>query len=192
MFIINEQDERIGDLINDWDKLLESIEDFSVWGEGEFNQELFKDVLYRTWKLFVKRLNFDAEYSNYSLPIGMAYILGRMMEYSDQIQVTERADGGNIEFSAGIVKSLASSIMNREYFPKEKPILERRAYVDDMYVLLSYNCKTGVLTVTNGIEEGAPPAYSYNEDESFLEMNRKPFDQTLKVTNLSGWWNEIE
>ena len=189
MFVIDERDEIIGGLIDDWDELLVSIEDFAVWGEGDFNQELFKDVLFRTWKLFNKRIDFDAEYNNYSLPIGMAYILGRMMEYSDQIQVTGRADGGNIEFSAGIVKGLADSIMNREYFPREKPIIEQHASIDGMFALLSYNCETGVLTVTNGLEEDAPQSFAYDKDSNLKEIKRKPFDKTLEITDLSGWWN---
>ena len=93
MFVLD-NDERIAELQQAWDELVAIAEAFAC-DEGELDQELFRDVLLKTWKLFSERIDFDAKYSEYCLPIGMAYVFGQMMEYSDKKQVTEREDDVN-------------------------------------------------------------------------------------------------
>ena len=168
MFVLD-NDERIAELQQAWDELVAIAETFAL-DEGELDQELFRDVLLKTWKLFSERIDFDAKYSEYSLPIGMAFIFGRMMEYSDKTQVTVRQDDGDIELSARIVRRLASSIMNRELFPRDEPVIECRMKIDGIVMKLAYNCETGVLRVSE------------------LTKN-KPNDKVLEINDISRWWN---
>lgn len=168
MFILD-NDERIAELQQAWDELVGIAEAF-VCDEGDLDQELFRDVLLKTWKLFSERIDFDAKYSEYCLPIGMAYIYGRMMEYSNKTQVTGREDDGDIELSARIVKRLVSSIMNRELFPRDEPVINKRMKIDGILVGLAYNCETGVLRVSE------------------LTKN-KPSGKVLEITDISRWWD---
>ena len=169
MFVLD-NDERIAELQQAWDELVAIAETFAL-DEGELDQELFRDVLLKTWKLFSERIDFDAKYSEYCLPIGMAYVFGRMLEYSDKKQVTEREDDGDIELSARIVKKLASSIMNRDLFPRNEPVIDFRIKSDGIAMRLAYNCETGVLRVAE------------------LTKN-KPNDKVLETNDISRWWND--
>lgn len=168
MFILD-NDKRIAELQRAWDELVGIAEEFA-YDEGELDQELFRDVLLKTWKLFSERIDFDAKYSEYCLPIGMAYIFARMMEYSNKTQVTGREDDGDIELSAIIVKRLASSIMNRDLFPRDEPVIDKRIKIDGIVVELAYNCETGVLRVSE------------------LTKN-KPSGKVLEITDISHWWD---
>ena len=168
MFVLD-NDERIAELQQAWDELVAIAEAFAL-DEGELDQELFRDVLLKTWKLFSERIDFDAKYSEYSLPIGMSYIFGRMLEYSDKTQVTEREDDGDIELSARIVKKLASSIMNRDMFPRDEPVIECRMKIDGTIIRLVYNCETGVLRVSE-------------------KSKNKPNDKVLEINDISRWWD---
>ena len=168
MFVLD-NDERIAELQQAWDELVGIAEAF-VCDEGDLDQELFRDVLLKTWKLFSERIDFDAKYSEYCLPIGMAYIYGRMMEYSDKTQVTDREDGGDIDLSARIVKKLTSSIMNREFFPRDEPVIECRMKIDGIVVRLAYNCETGVIRVTE-------------------KTKNIPNDKVLEINDISRWWD---
>ena len=168
MFVLD-NDERIAELQQAWDELVAIAETFAL-DEGELDQELFRDVLLKTWKLFSERIDFDAKYSEYCLPIGMAYVFGRMMEYSDKKQVTEREDDGDIELSARIVKKLVSSIMNRDMFPRDEPVIECRMKIDGTIIRLVYNCETGVLRVSE-------------------KSKNKPNDKVLEINDISRWWD---
>ena len=168
MFVLD-NDERIAELQQAWDELVDIAEAFAC-DEGELDQELFRDVLLKTWKLFSERIDFDAEYSEYCLPIGMAYIYGRMMEYSGKTQVTDREDGGDIELSARIVKKFTSSIMDRKTFPRDEPVIECRMKIDGIVVGLAYNCETGVLRVTE-------------------KTKNKTNDKKLEINDISRWWD---
>ena len=168
MFVLD-NDERIAELQRAWDELVGIAEEFA-YDEGELDQELFRDVLLKTWKLFSERIDFDAKYSEYCLPIGMAYIFARMMEYSNKTQVTGREDDGDIELSARIVKKLASSIMNRELFPRDEPVIECRMKIDGIVMGLAYNCETGVLRVTE-------------------KTKNKTNDKVLEINDISRWWD---
>ena len=168
MFVLD-NDERIAELQQAWDELVAIAEAFAC-DEGELDQELFRDVLLKTWKLFSERIDFDAKYSEYCLPIGMAYVFGRMMEYSDKKQVTEREDDGDIELSARIVKKLVSSIMNRDMFPRDEPVIECRMKIDGTIIRLVYNCETGVLRVSE-------------------KSKNKPNDKVLEINDISRWWD---
>lgn len=174
MFVVVEHDEKLSELVGLWDELVFGTEEFAVWGEGDFDQELFKEALYKTWKLFSERIDFEAPNSGYSLSIGMAYILGRMMEYSDKQQIASRADEGDIELSARIVNKLANSIVNRERFPRNEPIVKTKIKFDNgIIVSIEYNIETGVLKVSNGLKKDAP----------------QKFDKTLETTDISRWWD---
>ena len=168
MFVLD-NDERIAELQQAWDELVAIAETFAL-DEGELDQELFRDVLLKTWQLFSERIDFDAKYSEYCLPIGMAYVFGRMLEYSDKKQVTEREDDGDIELSARIVKKLASSIMNRDMFPRDEPVIECRMKIDGTIIRLVYNCETGVLRVSE-------------------KTKNKPNDKVLEINDISRWWD---
>ena len=168
MFILD-NDKRIAELQRAWDELVGIAEEFA-YDEGELDQELFRDVLLKTWKLFSERIDFDAKYSEYCLPIGMAYIFARMMEYSNKTQVTGREDDGDIELSAIIVKRLASSIMNRDMFPRDEPVIECRMKIDGTIIRLVYNCETGVLRVSE-------------------KSKNKPNDKVLEINDISRWWD---
>ena len=168
MFVLD-NDERIAELQQAWDEIVAIAETFAL-DEGDLDQELFRDVLLKTWKLFSERIDFDAKYSEYCLPIGMAYVFGRMMEYSDKKQVTEREDDGDIELSARIVKKLASSIMNRDMFPRDEPVIECRMKIDGTIIRLVYNCETGVLRVSE-------------------KSKNKPNDKVLEINDISRWWD---
>ena len=168
MFVLD-NDERIAELQQAWDELVDIAESFAL-DEGELDQELFRDVLLKTWKLFSERIDFDAKYSDYCLQIGMAYIFGRMIEYSNKTQVTDREDDGDIELSARIVKKLASSIMNRELFPRDEPVIECRMKIDGIVMGLAYNCETGVLRVTE-------------------KTKNKTNDKVLEINDISRWWD---
>ena len=168
MFVLD-NDERIAELQRAWDELVGIAEEFA-YDEGELDQELFRDVLLKTWKLFSERIDFDAKYSEYCLPIGMAYVFGRMLEYSDKKQVIEREDDGDIELSARIVKKLVSSIMNRDMFPRDEPVIECRMKIDGTIIRLVYNCETGVLRVSE-------------------KTKNKPNDKVLEINDISRWWD---
>ena len=168
MFVLD-NDERIAELQQAWDELVGIAEAFAL-DEGELDQELFRDVLLKTWKLFSERIDFDAKYSDYCLPIGLAYIFGRMMEYSNKTQVTDREDDGDIELSTRIVKKLVSAIMNRELFPRDEPVIECRMKIDGIVMRLVYNCETGVLSVSEKSKD-------------------KPNDKVLEINDISRWWD---
>lgn len=142
----------VGELIIAWNELLNIASAFT-YDEEELDQELFRDTMFKTWRLFSERVDFDAEYSDYNLPIGMAYILGHMMEYSDMTQVEVRKDGGEIDLSAGIVNELVSRIIKRNNFPRNEPVIDYRTSFYGSVVGLAYNCETGVLRVSDGSEK---------------------------------------
>ena len=164
MLNIDEFGEGVGELIIAWNELLNIATAFT-YDEEELDQELFRDTMFKTWRLFSERIDFDAEYSDYNLPIGMAYILGHMMVYSKKTQVEVRQDGGEIELSAGIVNALVSQIIKRKNFPRNVPVVDYRMKIDGSVAKLAYNCETGVLRVS---------------DKS---------GKVMEITDISHWWD---
>ncbi len=182
------KDERIEEIIENWDELLESTE-YALWGEGDFDQEQFRETMFKTWKLFSERVDFDSPDDEYSLSIGMAEILGKIMIYSEKQQIKRRKDGGSIELSAMIAGDLFFNIKYRHTFSRNDPVVSERHMIDGEILRLTYLLNTGELRIESGHSEGITDFAFDPEDESLSEIkpkNREP----IIVSDISRWWND--
>lgn len=180
-------EERIEEVINLWDVLLVVAEDFSLWEEEDFDQELFRETMYETWKLFAEKIDFDAEEKDYVLPISLAVLLGKVMTYSEKRQYTGRPDGGNIGLSALIARDMYYSIEDRNLFVRDNPVVSNRHLIRDEVLRLTYFLETGELKVENGDEVGTGN-YVYNIHDGSMRKIKPQLIEPIILKDITHWW----
>lgn len=186
-------EDRIEEVIDLWEELLESTENFALWGEGDFDQGLFRETLYKTWKLFSERIDFDSPENEYVLPIGLAEILGQILTYSKLQQITPRDDGGDIELSAMIAGDLFYNIKYRDMFVREKPIVTDRHMIDGEILRLTYYLDTGELKVEDGHSDEITDFVCDPNDGGISAITpQTKTKEPIIVKDISRWRGEFE
>ena len=182
------EDEQVGNITDCWENLLEKTEPYALWGEGDFDLELFRSTMFETWELFLQRIDFDIPNEEYSLPIDLAIILGEIRKYANQIQITGRADGGDIELSAIIADILWHGIVYREEFPRNTPIISSVEVIGTGTYRLMYNMESGELQVEDG-KDPEIPEFIYNcADDIFYEADQKEIKPFVVTDITQVWW----
>ena len=184
---MNMYEDRIDEITEGWDELLEGTEDFALWAEGDFDQELFRETMYKTWELFAERIDFDSPEETYSLPIGMAQIFGQIQSYSTKKQITMRDDGGDIELSALIARDLYYSIRDRDSFVRDIPVVSARHMIDGEILRLTYHLDTGELRIESGYSEDHPDFIFDTDTERATEIIPRTIEPII-VKDISRWW----
>ena len=190
MHITNIDDERIDEVLDGWDELLDGTEDFALWGGGSFDQDLFREIMYKTWKLFSERIDFDAPDEEYALPIDYAVILGKIMAYGRKLQITYREDGGDVTVSAMLAADLGNSIRYRYDFPKDVPVISSMHHINNQFYRLKYDLESGELHLQKGLGADAPPSYFFDittGEIQELEQENQDTGNPIIVTDISRW-----
>ncbi len=184
-------DERIEEVNDSWDELLESIEDFT-WGEGNFDLDLYRETMYKTWKLFSERIDFAAPEEDYALPICLAEVFAQVRLYADKRQIEMRRDGGTIALSAMIAFDLYYSIRYRAIFNRDEPVVSAKHMIDGELLRLTYHLDTGELHVTDGFEPEDTPAVVFHPKDGSVSEIKQEKREPIIVTDISRWWDEDE
>ena len=145
MKINNELLERVSD---GWDAALENANAVSFC-DGDLDEELFRQTMYDTWELFRNTIEFEASDEEYSLPIGLAEILGEITAYSKMYQITDEPDCDSIDIPAMICGLMLGSIIHRTGFSREKPAVKGRRLFDNTPADIEYDLVTGELTLSD-------------------------------------------
>lgn len=152
-----------------WDAVLENANDVSFC-DDDLDEELLRQTMYDTWKLFRDGIDFEASDEEYSLPIGLAGILGEITAYSKMYQITEDPDCDSLDIPAMICAFLRGAIIHRTDFSRDKPIVKGRRLIDHILTDIEYDLITGELTLSD------PPAainqFIMDEHGGFVEPQR--------------------
>ncbi len=131
-----------------WDEMYANASAVS-FAEDELDQDLFRETLYKTWELFGEVIDFDKPEDEYSLPINMARILGEITAYTKLYQIDDSIRGKTVEVSVMIAEIMLSSIIYRNAFSREKPVVKSRRLIGHTVADIEYDLQTGELRLTN-------------------------------------------
>lgn len=176
-------DKRTDGLIEKWDNLLVESEVFALLGEGSFDQEAFREAMLETWELFSEQIDFDAEDTEYKIPIKLAVVLGQLRAYSMREQIMVRDDEESVEPSALIAGDLYESILERKLFIKDRPLVLGDHFLDEGVHRLIYDMETGELSIQKG------ESITYVNDKNLGEVSPKDGERIV-VEDISSWWED--
>ena len=176
------------ELLDAWDDMLYNARDVAD-AEDEFNQELFCDLMHRTWQAFRDGIDFDAPEDDYSLHIMLVKILMEISSYSGLYQVLV-GEGVNIELSVFLVRLLRDAILDKKLFPRDEPILKGRYDNHGEIYHLSFDMESGILTVSDSRND--PPQMRFDPNKNKFVPIPQPSFEPFEVTDLSKFWFDDE
>lgn len=166
-----------------WNELYANASAVS-FAEEELDQNLFRETLYKTWELFGEVIDFDKPEDEYSLPINMARILGEITAYTKLYQIDDSIRGKTVEVSVMIAGIMLLSIIYRNSFSREKPVVKSRRLIGHTAADIEYDLRTGELRLTN------PPdnVTNFVIGDDGVPHEAKKLAESIATTDISGWW----
>lgn len=165
-----------------WDAVLENANAVSFCDDN-LDEELFRQTMYDTWELFRNGIDFEASDEDYSLPIGLAEILGVITTYARMYQITDEPDCDSIDIPAMICGLMRSAIIHRKYFSREKPAVKGRRLIDNIPADIEYYLETGELTISDPPE--AIKQFIMDEHGEFIEPQR--LEKPVVKKSIARW-----
>lgn len=167
---------------DEWDAVLENANTVSFC-DDDLDEELFRQTMYDTWELFREGIDSEAADEEYSLPIGLAEILGELTAYSRMYQITDEPDCDSVDIPAMICGLMRSAITERKSFSREKPAVKGRRIIMDTVMDIEYDLITGELTLSD--PKDAPAIYLTDEDGNMYEPQR--LEKTVVKDSIARW-----
>ena len=166
-----------------WDELYANASAVS-FAEDELDQDLFRETLYKTWELFGEVIDFDKPEDEYSLPINMARILGEITAYTKLYQIDDSIRGKTVEVSVMIAEIMLSSIIYRNAFSREKPVVKSRRLIGHTVADIEYDLQTGELRLTNPPDD----VNNFVISDDGVPHEAEKLAESIATTDISGWW----
>ena len=172
------------ELLNTWEEMICNARGVAN-AEAEFNQELFCNIIRRTWQVFRDEINFDVIIDEYALNTNLLKLLMKVDAYSKLTQVSTE-EGVDIGMSAFLAKLLRDAILYRKMFSRDEPVIKGQYDNNYEHYNLCFDLDRKVLVISD--TRGEPPVLRF--DRKLLEIVTvpQPMFEPFEVTDLSKFW----